>query len=89
MMVDDGLKKVEDQYRDKFDKHNALSRFAGFMIVVVFAATFYIGVFTDKAIQTELIVYASVSVMVVFGGISLVSNNIGKILDIVKSFRGK
>lgn len=83
------LDKKEGEYRDVFDKHNALSRFAGFMIVVVFVATFYVGVFTDREIQTELIVYASVSVMVVFGGISLVSNNLSKILDIIKGFRSK
>ena len=88
-MVDNELKKVEDQYRDKFDKHNALSRFAGVVIVVVFAATFYVGVFTDRVIQEELITYASLSVMVVFGGIALVANNIGKILDIIKGMRGK
>jgi len=81
---DNELKKIEDQYRDKFDKHNALSRFAGFVIVLVFAATFYVGVFTDKVIQKELITYSSLSVIVVFGGIALVANNIGKILDIIK-----
>jgi undecaprenyl pyrophosphate phosphatase UppP len=83
------LDKKEGEYRDVFDKHNALSRFAGFMIVVVFVATFYVGVFTAREIQTELIVYASVSVMVVFGGISLVANNFSKILDIIKGFRSK
>lgn len=83
-MEDNELKKIEDQYRDKFDKHNALSRFAGFVIVLVFAATFYVGVFTDKVIQKELITYSSLSVIVVFGGIALVANNIGKILDIIK-----
>ena len=86
-MEDKDLKKTEGQYRDVFDKHNALSRFAGFVIVLVFLATFYVGIFTNKVIQNELIVYASISVIVVFGGISLVSNNIGKILDIIKSMR--
>lgn len=88
-MNDNELKKIEDQYRDKFDKHNALSRFAGVVIVVVFAATFWVGVFTDKVVQPELITYASLSVMVVFGGIALVANNIGKILDIIKGVRNR
>lgn len=83
------LDKQENQYRDLLDKHNFLSRFAGFMIVIVFVATFSVGIFTNKVIQQELIIYSSISIIVVFGGVSLISNNIGKILDIIKSFRSK
>lgn len=77
----------EKKYRDLFDKHNVLSRFAGLIIVLGFIAMMYVGLFTDKVLQSELISYSSISIMIVFGGISLIANNFDKILDIVKSFR--
>lgn len=81
------MEKEIKEYRDIFDKHNVLSRFAGLVMVLAFAFTMYIGLFTDKVVSNDIVSYSSICVMVVFGGVSLISNNMDKILDIVRSFR--
>lgn len=78
-----------NKYRDLFDKHNALSRFAGLIIVIVYICTYYMGLYTDKTIATEYIAYSSVAIMLVFGGSSVVTNNIGKVLDVIRKVRGR
>lgn len=88
-MEKDDLNKSDNQYRDWIDKHNGLSRFAGLVIVIVYLCIYYIGLYTDKTVPEGFVMYASLAMMLVFGGAQVVGNNIGKILDIVKQARGR